>query len=192
MPKPPRPVEERFWEKVNKSAECWEWTASLTRGGYGQFHVRVNGKWAPRRVHRVAWEFVNGPIPDGLYLCHKCDNRKCLRPDHMFLGTAADNSKDAAAKGRTYRASTRTHCRKGHSNWYVYPSGRRHCVTCKDEKRLARKVKTPRSLAYGSDYCSKGHLRSEKIYADGFRKCQTCMAERGRRSYEKRKAAKNK
>ena len=89
-------VEQRFWAKVDKSKECWEWLASFRTTGYGQFGM--NG--VPTTASRVAWILTNGEIPKGMVICHRCDNRKCVRPDHLFLGTMKDNSRDMVAKGR--------------------------------------------------------------------------------------------
>jgi hypothetical protein len=76
---------------------CWEYRHSLTLSGYGR--LWVDGK--TRRAHRVAWELTYGPIPDGIEVCHRCDNPPCVRPDHLFLGTAEDNAADREAKGRS-------------------------------------------------------------------------------------------
>lgn len=76
--------------------ECWEWGGRLNFGGYGF----VISKGKTFMAHRIAWEQSNGPIPTGLIICHKCDNRKCINPSHMFLGTDADNVADMDRKGR--------------------------------------------------------------------------------------------
>lgn len=108
-------IEQRFWPKVDKSpghgpwGDCWIWTATLFRGGYGKFSVATS---ACDHAHRVSWRLANGPITDGLNVLHRCDNRPCIRPDHLFLGTLADNNEDMANKGRKYRKLTEEEVRQ--------------------------------------------------------------------------------
>jgi hypothetical protein len=92
-----KPIEVRFWAKVNKTPTCWLWTASTRkgRGKYGQ--INLNGM---QRAHRVSWQLAYGPIPNGLHVLHKCDVPACVRPGHLFLGTHRDNMDDARQKGR--------------------------------------------------------------------------------------------
>ena len=91
---------ERFWSKVQKTETCWLWTASRQRFGYGYLHVREDPRHPNALAHRVSWELHFGPIPDGLHVLHKCDIGACVRPDHLFLGSPADNAVDMIDKGR--------------------------------------------------------------------------------------------
>ncbi len=94
-------LEERFWEKVHKTSGCWNWSASVSSTGYGQIHVNKR----PDRAHRVSWRLHFGAIPGGLFVLHKCDNRLCVKPDHLFLGTHFDNMSDMVRKGRHHGTS---------------------------------------------------------------------------------------
>ena len=95
----------RFWAHVRKDAGgCWEWTANRAGGGrqrlYGQFTYQENRRQVHVYAHRFAWGLARGPIPRGYYVCHSCDNGRCVRPDHLFIGTQFDNMRDASRKGR--------------------------------------------------------------------------------------------
>jgi hypothetical protein len=93
-------IEVRFWSKVTLGEGCWEWAAGCSRAGYGSIGINTGKTWKIVNSHRWMWEFVHGPIPDNLCVLHKCDNRKCVRPDHLFLGDRLDNANDMLAKGR--------------------------------------------------------------------------------------------
>ena len=90
-------LEEYFWRRVEKSHGCWLWTAYRDSKGYG---FAVPGRGQKQLAHRVSWVLHFGQIPDGLLVLHKCDNPPCVRPDHLFLGTHADNAADMVAKDR--------------------------------------------------------------------------------------------
>lgn len=91
----------RFWAKVDQSGECWIWTASTFKDGYGQFFDFVGGRKRNLRAHIVSYTMAYGPVSKGLKVCHTCDNPSCVRPDHLFLGTTKQNQEDMARKGRS-------------------------------------------------------------------------------------------
>ena len=138
------PPDVRFWSKVNKNGPvhpvlgtpCWIWTGATT-GGYG---VLSRGRLVDGliRAHRFAWEMINGPVPKGIFVCHRCDNPPCVNVDHLFAGTAKQNTRNMIEKGRdafgVWQIATK-HCPVGHPydavNTYVQPNGSRACRTCK-------------------------------------------------------------
>ena len=98
MPPKPRDTAERFWEKVDirGAGDCWEWQAGQNSYGYGVF--RINGM--TRTSHRISYGLSTGPITDGLFVLHSCDNRKCCNPAHLRLGTQQENLNDARVRKR--------------------------------------------------------------------------------------------
>jgi len=101
-------LEDRFWAKVRKTDGCWLWIGTNNGSGhdpqrkwpFGQIRVSIDGKWKHKGAHIVSWILHNGPIPDELWVLHHCDNTLCVRPDHLFLGTAKKNTEDMVQKGR--------------------------------------------------------------------------------------------
>lgn len=118
----------RFWRHVEKSDGCWEWTAKRLPSGYGV--MTTDG--AKVYTHRFSWEMHNGPIPARMFVCHSCDNPSCVRPDHLWIGTALDNAQDRDVKGRTgvHPRAIATECRQGHPYTGRDRHGHRYCVTC--------------------------------------------------------------
>jgi HNH endonuclease len=122
-------------DRLNKQSGegCWVWTGSVNKDGYGQ--IRVNRR--TERVHRLAWQEINGPIPPGMHVCHSCDTPACCNPAHLFIGTQSDNVSDMVAKGRfrggAYLNAMKTHCPQGHAytpeNTMTY-NGCRSCRAC--------------------------------------------------------------
>lgn len=100
-------LEERFWKKVSFNGpipphcpeieNCWVWTGAINSQGRPNFGV---ASYVTDLAHRVAWALVIGRIPEGMLVCHKCDNELCVRPSHLFLGTYLDNNRDRHSKGR--------------------------------------------------------------------------------------------
>lgn len=125
--------EERFWAKVEKTDTCWTWIASLDGRGYGQFDHQ--------RSHRVSYELLVGPIPEGLVLDHLCRNKRCVNPDHLEPVTHLENLR-RGTPGSAHN-TRKTHCPKGHEytpeNTRV-KDGKRNCKACAaDHQRRYRK-----------------------------------------------------
>lgn len=85
-----------FYSAPDPSSGCILWTGFINKTGYGELKIRQKHHLA----HRLSWSISQGPIPDGMFVCHKCDVRRCVNPDHLFLGTADDNTQDMMRKGR--------------------------------------------------------------------------------------------
>lgn len=115
-------VEGRFWRRVNKTNACWVWTGAVSDKGYGSFGI--GGKTTS--THRFSYELAYGPIPQGMFVCHRCDNPPCCRPDHLFLDTAKGNARDMVAKGRA-----RNRPFAGDEHWtHINPSRRTRGESC--------------------------------------------------------------
>lgn len=133
-----KPVAERFWPKVRKTDGCWEWTAGVTHFGHGRIRLTIEPKrHANAMAHRVSYELHHGPIPAGKLVLHKCDNPKCVRPDHLELGDHTKNARDRSARGRNAD-------RRGdrHPNAKATPS-----IVCKIRSAYRAECISQRSLA---------------------------------------------
>lgn len=100
----------RFWDRVSKAPHplgCWEWMRAVASTGYGVMNIGSE-RTVMRAAHRLAWELTHGPVPDGLFVCHTCDNKRCCNPDHLWLGTSAQNTADATTKGRMAKGEQRS------------------------------------------------------------------------------------
>ena len=141
---------------------CWLWTGSLARK-YGRLRTGKNGEgWA----HRISFEIHKGEIPKGLFVLHKCDTPACVNPDHLWLGTIADNNKDKSLKKRT-KNQNKTHCPRGHEYSYFW-NGHRNCIICisdSSKKRYLRNKKQKNKDDY--NYSSKSGYRGVHPYKNG-------------------------
>lgn len=123
--------ERRFWERVDKTGDCWIWTGSRNGKGYG---VSVRDK-AKGMAHRRSFEMLKAPIPTGMVLDHLCRTPPCVNPDHLEPVTVAENNARGVVRDVTrQRHAKRTHCKSGHlvsgENEYKAPDGRRKCREC--------------------------------------------------------------
>lgn len=96
------PAIERFWSKVSRGDGCWEWQGARDKDGYGITHLIAGAQ----KAHRGSFLLANGAIPAGLFVLHHCDNPACVRPDHLYAGTAADNARDCVSRGRNRRGES--------------------------------------------------------------------------------------
>lgn len=140
---------------------CVEWTGAKQRNGYGVRNVARDGRRRVLRAHRLAWEEAYGPIPTGMCVLHRCDNRACVRPSHLFIGDYKSNHDDMVSKGRDRGVCAenraKTHCVRGHelsaSNVRAY-NGSRYCIQCQRDRHEVVK-KTDKWRDYHREYYRK-------------------------------------
>lgn len=145
-------LRDSYWQTAaagKQPDECWLWPGPLRSAGYGDAYNSPQGE---RYAHRVAWIRANDrPIPDGLIVCHRCDNTLCVNPAHLFLGTYQQNTKDSVAKGRwsqSHRGARgpkkATRCKRGHlrnpKNTYFYRGHLAYCRICRTDRQRERRA----------------------------------------------------
>ena len=146
--RPRVPFEQRFWAKVAKSDGCWEWQGSLARSGYGT--IRYQGRnGGDEGAHRVSYKLHNGSIPAGMWVLHRCDNRRCVNPDHLYVGTASDNNRDTAMRN----PNCGNHCRGelNHAARLTFKQVRRikqRITSGEPARRVADDLCIPRGTVY--------------------------------------------
>ncbi len=134
-------VLDRFWACVEKTETCWLWTGLKNNWGYGRFYCREISPRDTRPAHRVSFHLLRRPLAPGELVLHKCDVPACVNPDHLFIGTNADNNRDMHDKGRSWQRK-KTHCPSGHAyddKNTIFKYNRRYCRACKNARmRRAR------------------------------------------------------
>lgn len=109
----------RFWAKVDKSEDCWQWTAAIVRK-YGMFSVRVDGKRVMRKAHRLAYELENGPIPAGAVIDHTCHHESCVNPAHLRPVSVKQNAENRTGANRGTKSGIRgVHWNTASGKWRV-------------------------------------------------------------------------
>jgi len=197
----PIPEEERFWEKVDKSGrnpdkpDCWEWTANTVKT-YGMFSCKRNGISRNIQTHKYIWEKLNGPVPEGLEVCHLCNNPPCVRPDHLEVDTRSHNQRYSVLHGN-HKESRKTHCKHSHlyddENTYWKISKHtgfktRDCKTCHKRWNQEGNERKRKNRGIKPNHCRKGHdfsIYGEKWYVKKsgrkYRTCVECMRIRERK-----------
>jgi len=145
------PFEPYFWSLVDKSDGCWRWIGGQWGGGYG----RIRRGNQPQQAHRVAYELTYGPIPENQQVCHHCDNKACVRPDHLFVGSQSDNMLDWTRKGNNQLVNDPSLWKRGDAHWARTERGRQ-LISKQRKREFASGV---RAVIRGTE----GRLKGTKI-----------------------------
>ena len=131
---------EKLLQRLKKQGECLVYTGHKTQDGYGTF-MTFGVTW---RAHRYFYNYYVGDIPEDLLVLHSCDNRPCVLPSHLRVGTASDNMKDMGErnKTRTYGPARQSHCKRGHErtpeNIWIGAAGQPKCRVCRKQNRIKK------------------------------------------------------
>jgi hypothetical protein len=145
----------RFWDKVDKSGECWIWKGTKFRTGYGMF--RFEGKVGSS--HRASWKLSHGDIMEGMCVLHTCDNKLCVNPQHLWLGSQQDNIDDMWRKGR-WKTGGRSNCIKGMMHYKAK-------ITDQQVKEIRVDLRVQRLIAktYGISRSLVSHIKTKRTWA---------------------------
>lgn len=146
-----------FWSLVRMTKKCWYWTGGHDGKGYGRIYRRQKY----HAVHRLSWEFCHGrKIPKGLFICHHCDNKLCVNPMHLFVGTQVDNMQDWTRKGKNKLINNPRLWKRGDKHWTRKKSTRTKKLLKEISERRKREFRTGRRVMVRD---KKGHLLGTRM-----------------------------
>lgn len=194
------PPYDRVMAKVVPEGDCLVFTGKANRAGYGRTSIQVDGRTVEIMAHRVVYEHHHGPVPEGLFVLHSCDNPPCVNVEHLRAGTAWENSHDMVERKRGRKGAERQVCARGHDlavhgiaratrSQNPDKEGALYCAECRREyvrEHRERATGVPFSgLPHNRDktHCKRGHdLANAYINpSSGGRQCRACMNDRARR-----------